>query len=270
MFQSSTANTGSRLLSGLAVLSIIVAATALLFPNPLADVFFTGRILFSLLLTLVGAIGAWTNRTPLVWIAALLLTGLAIVGMCLLGSSSLRPRVLARGGSPLTASRATARRVGSDHCRSADSPGSRPEDPRRCWVRGSRWLARLHWRHRSTAVRCVCDGNTGLRPRQDVLRCRRYHRPRVTRGRVRCLAHLKAALHRPGARRTELTDTVSVDTVTRQNRGNQYGFHRHVWTALPGNYQAVLDLRVDYRSTHGRITHPACPDSPLFPSYLLK
>jgi hypothetical protein len=36
-------------------------------------------------LALVGGIGAWTNRTPLIWVAALVLTGLAIVGMWSIG-----------------------------------------------------------------------------------------------------------------------------------------------------------------------------------------
>lgn len=83
--QPSPLRTGSRVLSVLAVLSASVAAVALLFPNPLADVFFAGWVLFSVSLTFAGALGAWTNRTPLVWLAALLLTGLSIVGMWSIG-----------------------------------------------------------------------------------------------------------------------------------------------------------------------------------------
>lgn len=84
-FQPSSVRTVSRLLSVLAVLSASVAGSYLLFPNPLADVFFAGWVLVGVILSLVGGIGAWTNRTPLVWVAALLLTGLAIVGMWSIG-----------------------------------------------------------------------------------------------------------------------------------------------------------------------------------------
>lgn len=85
VLQPSSAKTGSRLLGTLAVLSAVVAASALLFPDPLADVFFTGWVLFSVLLALVGTGAAWTNRTPLLWVAALLLTGLSIVGVWSIG-----------------------------------------------------------------------------------------------------------------------------------------------------------------------------------------
>jgi uncharacterized membrane-anchored protein YitT (DUF2179 family) len=80
-----TSQTVSRLLSVLAILSASVAVTYLLFPNPLADVFFAGIVLLSVIFALVGGIGAWTNRTPLVWVAALLLTGLSILGMMSIG-----------------------------------------------------------------------------------------------------------------------------------------------------------------------------------------
>lgn len=85
VFQSPSIRTASRLLSVLAILSASVAAIYLLLPNPLADVFFAGWVLVSVSLTLVGGIGAWTNRTPLVWMAVLLLTGLTIVGMWSIG-----------------------------------------------------------------------------------------------------------------------------------------------------------------------------------------
>lgn len=85
VFQSSSVRRASRLLSVLAVVSTSVAASYLLFPRPLADVFFAGWVLFSTLLSLVGAIGAWTNRLSLVWVAALLLAGLSIVGMWSIG-----------------------------------------------------------------------------------------------------------------------------------------------------------------------------------------
>lgn len=84
-FQSSSVRRVSRLLSVLAVVSTCVAAGYLLFPRPLADVFFAGWVLFGVVLSLVGGIGAWTNRPSLVWVAALLLAGLSIVGMWSLG-----------------------------------------------------------------------------------------------------------------------------------------------------------------------------------------
>lgn len=83
--QTPTSQTVSRLLSVLAILSASVSVTYLLLPNPLADVFFAGIVMLSVILALVGGIGAWTNRTPLVWVAALLLTGLTILGMMSIG-----------------------------------------------------------------------------------------------------------------------------------------------------------------------------------------
>jgi hypothetical protein len=97
--QPSTANTGARVLSGLAVLGTIIAAGLLLFPNPLADAFFAGWVLFSILLTLVGAGGAWTNRTPLVWVTALLMIGLAIIGMWSIGLSIAPAALLLLGAA---------------------------------------------------------------------------------------------------------------------------------------------------------------------------
>lgn len=82
---SLSSETVSQLLSVVSILSAILAVTVLLLPNPLADVFFAGIVLLSILFTLVGGIGAWTNRTPLVWVAALLLAGLTILGMLSIG-----------------------------------------------------------------------------------------------------------------------------------------------------------------------------------------
>ena len=84
-FQSSSIRSASRLLSVLAVLSASVASGYLLLPNPLVDVFFSGIVLLSVLFALVGGIGVWTNRTPLVWVAALLLMALTIMGMMSVG-----------------------------------------------------------------------------------------------------------------------------------------------------------------------------------------
>ena len=75
----------SRLLSALAVLAASVACGVLLFPDPLADAFFAGWVLVGVVLSLVGAVGAWTNRTPLVWVAALLLAVLVIMGLMSIG-----------------------------------------------------------------------------------------------------------------------------------------------------------------------------------------
>jgi hypothetical protein len=83
--QPDRARAGSRLSAALAVLVAVVAAVALLLPNPLADAFFAGWVLFGVALAVAGAVGAWTNRTALVGAAALLTTGLAVVGMWSIG-----------------------------------------------------------------------------------------------------------------------------------------------------------------------------------------
>jgi hypothetical protein len=71
--------------SGLAVAAAVLAAGMLLFPRPLADAFFAGWVLVAVGLTVLGAAAAWTDRTPLAWIAALLLAALSIVGMWSIG-----------------------------------------------------------------------------------------------------------------------------------------------------------------------------------------
>jgi len=75
----------SRLSSALAVLAAGAAGAYLLSPDPLGDAFFTGIVLLGVAFALVGGIAAWTDRTPLVWVAALLLTGLSIAGMMSIG-----------------------------------------------------------------------------------------------------------------------------------------------------------------------------------------
>lgn len=100
--QPSTRRTGSRVLSVLAVLAASIAATALLFPAPLADVFFAGWVLFSVSLTLAGTVGVLTGRTPLVWLAALLLTGLSIIGMWSIGFLIAPAALLLLGAALLT------------------------------------------------------------------------------------------------------------------------------------------------------------------------
>ncbi len=77
--------TVSRFLAGLAVVLATLAAIVLLVPRPLADAFFAAWVLFAVVLAVVGALGAWTRRTALVWVTALLLAGLSIVGMWSLG-----------------------------------------------------------------------------------------------------------------------------------------------------------------------------------------
>lgn len=84
-FRSASVRRVSCLLSVLAILSASAAATYLLLPNPLADVFFAAWVLVSVILALIGGSAAWTHRTPLVWAAALLLTGLSIVGLWSVG-----------------------------------------------------------------------------------------------------------------------------------------------------------------------------------------
>jgi hypothetical protein len=84
-FQHLSVRKGSRLLGVLAILAASFAASYLLLPNPLADVFFAGWVLGSVALALVGGIAAWTNRTPLVWVAALLLTALSFVALTSIG-----------------------------------------------------------------------------------------------------------------------------------------------------------------------------------------
>lgn len=75
----------SRLLSAAAVVAALLASAVLLAPTPLADVFFAGIVLLSPLFAVVGAVGAWTNRAALVWVAALLSVGLTLVGAMSVG-----------------------------------------------------------------------------------------------------------------------------------------------------------------------------------------
>lgn len=83
--RTSSARTASRVFCSLAIMSAILASLYLLIPNPLADVFFAGIVLLSVLFSLIGGIGVWLNRTSIVWVAAFLLTGLAIIGMLSIG-----------------------------------------------------------------------------------------------------------------------------------------------------------------------------------------
>jgi len=69
----------------LAGLAAAVAAVAVLWPRPLADVFVTAWMLGAVLDTLVGTAAAWTGRRALLWVATVLLAGFAVVGMLTVG-----------------------------------------------------------------------------------------------------------------------------------------------------------------------------------------
>lgn len=75
----------SRSLGVLALLCAVVAAGVLLFPDPLADAFFAGWVLLSVATAVVGCAAAWTGQRPLIWVAALVLVGLSIVGLWSIG-----------------------------------------------------------------------------------------------------------------------------------------------------------------------------------------
>ena len=76
---------GVVLLAALAVAAAVLASVVLLTPDPLADAFFAGIVLLSPLFAAVGAVGAWTNRSPVVWVAALLSAVLSVAGMLSIG-----------------------------------------------------------------------------------------------------------------------------------------------------------------------------------------
>lgn len=97
-FPSVSYETVSRALSVIAILSAGIAVTMLLLPNPLTDVFFAGTMVLGVGFAVVGAIGAWTNRTPLVWVGAGLLAGLSILGLLSVGIV-LAPAALALLGA---------------------------------------------------------------------------------------------------------------------------------------------------------------------------
>ncbi|MFB6353019.1 MAG: hypothetical protein ABEJ92_02940 [Halobacteriales archaeon] len=75
----------ARVLSGLALVSALVAAGWLLWPAALGDAFFAAWVVFAVALTSIGTAATWTRRRPLVWVTALLLVGLAVVGMWSIG-----------------------------------------------------------------------------------------------------------------------------------------------------------------------------------------
>lgn len=77
--------TSSQSLAALALAASLLASAALLTPEPLSDVFFAGIVLLNPLFAAVGVVGAWTNRTPVLWVAALLSVGLSTAGMMSVG-----------------------------------------------------------------------------------------------------------------------------------------------------------------------------------------
>lgn len=112
--------TVSRLLGAVSVVLAGLAAVALLFPRPLADAFFTAWVLLAVSLAVIGALGAWTRRTAVVWVAALLLSGLSIVGMWSLGPF-VAPAALVLLGAAV-ASLWTGPRPGAHEAVLADPP----------------------------------------------------------------------------------------------------------------------------------------------------
>lgn len=116
----SSVQLAGRVFSVAAVLAAVGAAHVLLFPNPLADVFFAGWVLVGVVLSIVGAVGAWTNRTALTWVAALLLIGLAGIGMMSIGMFIAPAAGLLIGAAIMT--QLAGPRTGVHHAIRADPP----------------------------------------------------------------------------------------------------------------------------------------------------
>ncbi|QLG61633.1 hypothetical protein [Halorarum salinum] len=109
--QSASFRRVGRLLAALSVVAGAVAGVVLLLPDPLADVFYAWWVLVgALLLPLAGAVGAWTGRTALVPLAALLEATLAVVGTTSIGFL-LAPAALLLLGSALCSRAAGPRRA---------------------------------------------------------------------------------------------------------------------------------------------------------------
>ncbi|WP_435116026.1 hypothetical protein [Halolamina sp. C58] len=113
----------SRLLAALALPVSLLASAALLFPAPLSDAFFAGVVLLNPLFAAVGIAGAWTDRTVVVWVAALLSVGLSVVGMLSVGLL-FAPTALLLLGSALAA-QAAGPRAGVRERIVADPPSGR-------------------------------------------------------------------------------------------------------------------------------------------------
>ena len=93
--------TSSRTLAALALAASLLASAALLTPEPLSDAFFAGIVLLNPLFAAVGVVGVWTNRTPVLWVAALLSLALSTAGMMFVGLF-LSPTALLLLGAAVT------------------------------------------------------------------------------------------------------------------------------------------------------------------------
>lgn len=113
----------SRLLAALALVVAVAAAAALLLPDPLADAYFAGIVVLNPLFAAVGVVGAWTERTVIVWVAALLSVGLAVVAMMSIGLALL-PTALLLLGSAVAAQAAGPREAVRERIL-ADAPSGR-------------------------------------------------------------------------------------------------------------------------------------------------
>jgi hypothetical protein len=115
--------TTSRALAALALAASLIASAVLLAPEPLADVFFAGIVLLNPLFAAVGILGAWTSRTPILWVAALLSVGLSLVGMMSVGLFLLPTALLLLGAA--VAGQVAGPRVGVREAIVADAPSVR-------------------------------------------------------------------------------------------------------------------------------------------------
>lgn len=97
-----SAGASSRLFAALSVVAIVAAAGYLLAPDPLSDVFFAGWVLVAVGLAVVGGVAAWTDRTPLLWVAALSLAALSVVGMWSIGFLVAPAALLLLGAAALS------------------------------------------------------------------------------------------------------------------------------------------------------------------------
>ena len=118
--RSSSVESVGRAFGALAVAFATVAAGALLYPNPFADAFFAAWVLFGVGVSVVGGAAAWTNRTALAWVAALLLTALSVAGMMSVGFL-IAPAALCLLGAAVCSHRAGPR-AGAQEAILADPP----------------------------------------------------------------------------------------------------------------------------------------------------
>jgi hypothetical protein len=167
----------------LAVLSASLAAGYLLLPNPLADVFFAAWVLVGVGLAGVGGVAVWTNRTPLAWVAALLLTGLSVAGLWSVGLL-VSPAALCLLGSVLLRQSAGPQTEPQDAVIS-ETP-TVPEAVLTTLVGTVSLIAGVGLVYvgavTRVTVRRVREGDVGLRYRRGALGRRRSHAPRTDRG----------------------------------------------------------------------------------------